>query len=258
MAQFGHYTRFKFDGFYSDMLGLYIVSTDDVTNERIYGTSSSLDLNQEYKIPIFNVKKRGNISFDIEITKLDAYHNPLKITRENHDDIMYWLEKEEPRVLEIGDMVFYGCFTEYKEWSVSQQGIIRLTFQIVQANAFTSVIVHNYTVATEKYITVNNLSNLERYTYSDIEINPLADSTTGVTIWNKTTQETFTLSNLVKGQKIRIYGASQEIVNLSDTTKNVFKNYSGEFIQLRQGENELKITGNVEITFLNQFNLGMR
>jgi hypothetical protein len=48
------------------------------------------------------------------------------------------------------------------------------------------------------------------------------------------------------------------IINLSDTTKNVYKNFQGDFIRFVQGRNELKITANAEVTFINQYQLGIR
>lgn len=259
MAQFVYYKEFKFNNIDSEKYQLYIVSTDKIDTYRQIGVKSKLDIDENYSRPLFKAKTKERNSFDIELTRLDEDNNPLSMSEEYIDLILEWLEKDEPKCLEVGGILYYGCFTDYKIWyNCYGQGIMKFTFEMSDYYCYSSIIRNMYNLANKDYLVVElmNKSNIKKIAPIDIKLIATGDCTFKIS--NQRNKKSYYQKDVKKGEQIQIYGESHEVVCLNDLNKNVFKNKDGDWLFLEYGINKLRLEGVGYVLIEYQTPLGLR
>ena len=261
MSQFWRYEEFRFNDVDSSRYHLYIISKESNTDSRSMGVKSDIVIDENYKNPLFENKKVNRDKFTIEITKLDEYKNPYNMTLEDYDNLLRWLEHDEPLPLEVNGLIYYGCFTEYSSWN-TDKGIITLTFEMSEKWAYSRLIRNSYIIDGFKEIKIYNKTNINKNAYVDItfELYSPTNKTLSNTlkIYNKDTNKIFSLKSLVMGDKIKICGDTHEIYCINNENKNIFANKEGEFIELIYGLNRLLITGTIKMVIEYQVPIGHR
>lgn len=261
MAYFWRYDEFRFNNIDSSRYNLYIVSKDSRIDDRPIGLNSEMSVDENYKNPLFEGKKANRNKFNIEITKLNEYGNPYPITLEDYDNLLRWLEHDEPLPLEVNGLVYYGCFIEYSSWN-AEKGIITLTFEMSERWAYSTIVRNSYIVDGIKEIKLYNKTNINKNAYMDITFELYSPTNKPLSnilkIHNIDTNKTFILKAISQGDKIRICGDTHEIYCINNESKEVFMNKEGDFIDLAYGLNRLVIEGTVRITIEYQYPIGHR
>ena len=261
MSQFStHNKAFKFKGIDSEKWQLYIVTTRKIDDERPFGIISKLDMDENYSRPLFNKKTKERPSFNIELTRLDEDNNPLGMNDAYLTKIFKWLNSSKPDILEVGGFIYYGCFTKCNRWDNSAyKGILNYTFEMSDYYCYSHVMRNSYNLSDKDYMHVRliNDSNVDENEIP-IDIKFRATDNTNLIIRNLSNNKKFIQSNILSGEEIQIYGESHEIFCMNNLTKNVFKNKSGDWINLIYGQNNLKVEGNGIITFTYQIPYGLR
>lgn len=252
MAQFLNSASFNFNGIDSERFHMYIVTTDSLTENREIGLKSSLNMNDEYLRPTFNSKSSSRKTFTIQMAKLDFYKNPLPMIETDFDNLIRWLEHEEPLPLEVNGLVYYGCFIDYSTWN-AKKGIITLTFEMSERWAYSRITRDTFNISNTKVVKLPNKTNINKNVPLNINFKvkniPGGAINKTFTLTNCETNKTFSVSGLEENDEICLCGDTHEIYCVNNENKNVFNNKKGEFIELVYGLNRLKVTGTVIITF---------
>ena len=260
MSQFAHYSNFKFKNIDSERYQLYIVNTESTETDRKYGVTSKLEIDDSYQIPLFKAKTKERNSFDIEFTRASQdLEYPLPMPEEYKDEILAWLEYDEPQPLEVNGILYYGCFTNYQGWdNHNLMGVMKFTFEMSDYYAYTPVDINTYDLIHKNYMYIDlaNKSNIRKDAPLDIVFKANEDGDFKIT--NNRNGQVYIQKDVLKNEIIRIYGETHEVVCLNNENKNVFKNKDGDWIKLSYGINRLKLEGHGIFTIEYQTPLGLR
>lgn len=261
MAQFKDYSKFIFNGISSDMHGVYIVTTDDNSTERLFGLNSSLETEDgigNTKLPIR--RKDDTYNFNVEIMKLNEWNDVLPMSDKEYDNIIRWLMVDDICPLEVGGLVHYGIFKSGTEFhNPYRQGIIKLEFESICPHPYTPIMTSVLKVLGDKTISLENKSNLNRKTYLDIDIQKI-NSAGNVEIINLKNGKSFKVNNLALKEEVKIIGEDVfEVESITNPDRNMFKSLEYKsFPYIEYGINKIKIIGDCKIRIRFQVPVALR
>jgi hypothetical protein len=261
MAQLLDYNTFIFNGVSSERYSLFIVSTGDVNEERIFGLNSSFEYEDSIgDRKLFSRRKNDYYKFDVEIMKLDAWNGVIPMSEKEYDDVIRWLMVDEAKPLQVGSIVHYGFFNDGREFhNPRRQGIIKLVFESASPYPYSAIMTNVFRVKLDKTIELENKSNINKNVYMDIDIEKTS-ANGDVTIINKRTGKSFKVKNLELGEQIKILGDGlMEVESITYPKKNMYPNLEySVFPYLVYGRNNIKIIGDCKIRIRYQYPIANR
>ena len=244
-------TEFTYDGIKGSDRGLYLVKTNSGMIE------SSFGYKKENKIEQIN-DNIFSYGFDteplrFEITLAKIKEDDLLWDYKTRRDVVEWLFQDDykPFVSLDNPEVIYYCklIGDAKRFDNGlMQGYITLTMECNSPYAYSPSYIYtwDYSNCKSNIIEIENLSNVKKYYYPEIEIEMVDD--TNVEIKNLSNAgEVFKIGILKQGEVIYIDNNMQRIEsNLPNTYR--LGNFNKNWLRLVKGYNLLKITGNVKIS----------
>lgn len=244
MLQLHDAKHFRFDGELKK--DWRIVNTTNDTSFNI-GRKKSIQTEDGIISPIFKGITTDLPSLTFEIFKVDYEGEPCAMTREDLFELNRWLDRNEPRALEIDGFIYYGLFSPSSGgWYSNEFGIIELNFDMTLPYMFMNVVEKSSKVITESNFEIRNKSNVFKdLVYPDIEIEVVKGDT--IEIKNLTNGQLTKLSNLVAGNTYVIYNQEKQMVNMNNVKENVYANSNKRYQNLSYGVNRFKIINNGEM-----------
>lgn len=200
-------------------------------------------------------------SFRLQIIKLDKENNILPLTDKDIRFLKVNLLLKQPAPLISEDntgIVYYGIFKNITLNNTRTRGYLDVDFEMTEPHAYTSVrhfYVRNASSSNETRTNIMCEDEVDKY-YPDFVIEVTENGS--VTITNHTTNEEMVLNNLVKGEKIHVYGDRVfQMVNETAPEKNVYTNSNGKFISLKYGKNIISLKGYARVDIACQFRIGI-
>ena len=243
LLQLHNAKHFRFDGKLDKRW--FIVNT---TNETSFSLARKKSLQIETGIfqPVFKGITSELPSFDFEIFKVNDNLEPVEMTTQDLFELNKWLDRSEPKPLEVNGFIYYGIFSPQNGmWYPNKLGRIELKFDMAVPYMYGAVVENNYRVKKSKIINIENKSNIDELVYPDIEI--MVINGDSVTIKNLTNGKETTLNNLKVDNIYRIYNQERQMVNLTNVKENVYFNSNRKYINLVYGINRFSITTNGEV-----------
>lgn len=244
-------TTISFNGVNSTRYNLYLCNVGNGLDRQL-GTGRSFSMEDGNLISVDD----DNPTFDIQLVKLNKHGDPSPITDTELFEIKRWLYSPKdfkPLMIDRQPTVYYGMFIGGQIWqNECNQGYLTLQFQLNSGHAYTTQQNSVYRVNGTKTINLRSKHNYELYNKIDIEIE--LTSGNSFTIENLSSGQKMTLTNIPSDTKhIRIYNEDMEqIIDLDNPTKLIRGCFNKVFIHLVNGDNEIKITGNGIVKFINQ------
>lgn len=241
MLQLHDAKHFRFDGELKE--GWLLVNTTNDTTFSI-GRKKSIQTEDGVLQPIFKGITSELPSFNFEIFKVDESNDPCEMTREDIFELNRWLDRNEPRALEVDGFIYYGLFSPQTGiWYPNNWGRIELKFDMILPYAFMNVIDSTITVNGVENIKIKNKSNVHKdYVYPDIEIKVISGDE--ITIKNLTNGQETILSNLTAGNTYTIYNQEKQMINEDNVRENVYLNSNKKYQNLEYGINRFRISNN--------------
>lgn len=250
MAQFRH-TKFSFDGVSCDEFGLIMVNVGGGEMTRQIGLQRSLSLSENsYGKFSFDEISTETPTFTITLLKCSKNYDPQPITQEEIFKINNWLFKTKefkPFISQDNpSIVYYGMFVGGNLWqNENNEGYLEVQFQLNAPHAYGVMQKIAKQVSGEKEFSIICKDNVNGYSLPDFEFH-LQDGETEFKVENLTTGQVMSYSNLdSKSRKGYLYNEGcQHTVSLIDSTINMRPKSNGNFLKLKYGNNNIKITGN--------------
>ena len=245
MLQLHDAKHFKFDG--EEKREWFIVNTSNDTSFSI-GRKKSIQTEDGAFQPIFKGITSELPSFNFEIFKVDLISGePCEMTREDMFELSRWLDRSEPKALEVDEFVYMGIFSPQTGiWYPNGWGRLELKFDMVLPYMLGLPVEDTYEIEGEEIIIIENDSNVYGdYVYPDFQIGILEGDT--ITITNLDNEKTTTLNNLKVDNIYAIHNQERQMINESNATENVYMNSNKTYQNLELGDNSLKISTNGKI-----------
>ncbi len=121
-------------------------------------------------------------------------------------------------------------------------------------NAFSLSRTNGVKVRDGRIIKIDNRSNAVDSIDTELYINLKDSNTSSVTVENLTNGNKMVLANLESKECLYINGQNQYIVSKVDKNRNIYPKFSGQYIKLNKGVNEIKVTVNglTEVEIIHQ------
>lgn len=234
---------FKFDGIDSRMFSLSVVNINNDGNISNFGKRNTISEEDGVgEIPVFYGIKGGCQELTLELFKCDKEGNPLVITDNDKREISRWLFKNCYKPLECNGLIYYCICTDGNLWSnESGMGYFEIKMRMSSPYAYSPIMYKPVTVTNEKTIEVYNKSTVCENIYPDIEF-LLMNESTSIKITNLTTQQVIEFNGLEKQDNIYVYNDGvKQVISKLDATRNIFKLFNKEWLELTYGKNIIKI-----------------
>jgi Phage tail protein. len=241
---------FIYDGINSTDYGVYLVKIDNAFIRTPFGYNREIVEEQipRRDKPYFFRLQTKPLQFDITIALIDELW-----TIERRMQIIEWLFQDDYKPFISGDNldVIYYCMPvgDPERFDTSlNEGYANLTMRCNSPYAYSpTYIVNYYSGQSTNPIVLENISNVQRYNYPEIEIELL--SGTGFSISNLTDgNRTLSFDNLQSGEIIYINNERKQIISSLPNTYR-YSNSNKTWFRLVRGYNSVQITGDVNVSF---------
>lgn len=202
------------------------------------------------------------IEFTILISPLEKEWTP-----ELKGVVGQWLIQDSYKEFQFADDLekFYyaKCVNAADLHLLKKQGYLELTFRTNSAYAWSEEKIESFDLTnnpTNSTVTINCLSNINKPYRPDLDIE-LMDGETNITIRNLDntkmesdglTEKVFKFTDLRMNERISVDNEN-EFIKSNNQTSNPFAKFSGEWLELVNGENRLEITGKCKIKIRTQY-----
>ncbi|WP_346884876.1 hypothetical protein [Clostridium sp. UBA4395] len=198
----------------------------------------------------------GNyIEVPLQIRKVDIDGISKPIVGVEVEFINRWLfGHANDRDLEYQNKHYKGLFRKGYRWKENaSSGILDVIFTMVN-NAFSLSRTHGVKVRDTRIIKIDNRSNAVDYLDTEILVNLKDSNVNSVTIENLTNGNKMVLANLESKECLYINSQNQYIESKVDRNRNIYPKFTGQYIKLSKGINEIKITTNglTEVEIIHQ------
>ncbi len=243
---------FIFDGIKSSDMGLYNVRVGHSGFVEVPFVGRA-DIREKFSskkiIPSLHNVKREPITFTLQFMLMDNNLQPKEWTSEDRNRIGDWLIHDTYKSFQTSDDLgkYYYVIIEDAEklYLVSGKGYLEVTCRTNSPYVWSPTYILPFDLSdndTETSIIIDNKSNVEKYYYPKIEIESLADNTN------------VELKNLSNGGKVTKFEGlnNGEIISVDNENRfiksdlfgsNPFEKFNKEWLELVQGDNEIKVTG---------------
>lgn len=253
-------SEFTFDDIESKDMGVILVSVgNDVLSEHslTYDVSPIIDTSKgNPEGYLYGIENDTPNPIELTIALVDKVGNPRAWTVKERNRIFSWLVQDDykPFVSEDDKEVIYyfKCIGIKKEFNSNLQGLVTLTMQPSSPFAYTPTIEHKYynTIGKTNSITIDNISNTEKYYYPYIHIYNY-DNTGKIEIFNNNTRQKFTIENLEVGEEVIVDMKMKHI--FSSIGANRLKDSNMNWLGLVRGINNISFSGEAEFNIKCQF-----
>lgn len=251
--------EFEYNGISSNTMGVSCVSIDSSgMKESPFGMKRSI---REEKIngrdkPYFHGFEKECLTFKMTIGKINE--DNLEWTFEERKKISEWLYTDyyAPLLSLDNPEVIYYC-TPIDDGlrfdNGIMQGYITITMKCNAPYPFSPTYIEEYKYEQniDNIIEINNLSNVTKYYYPEIQV--CSDDTNFKLINLTNNGEEFTFNNIDKGETIYINNEMKQIeTDKKDLKGNkVYRltNFNKNWFKLVKGVNRIKVEGNVNVLF---------
>lgn len=238
--------HFKFNGKSSRDFQLRICQIGNGKDDKTFGIERTA--NKESGIGMVSTLKGFSYqtpSIEITLIKTDG-HRPLPFTKEERFEIIKWLFQDDfkPFISEDDESkVYYALFTKgSRYYNGLDQGYLNLTMELNAPCAFSPVLTNFFYVCESQLIEFENKTNVERFTYPDLEF-CLNGETTDLTIENLTTGDVMSFANLKPETHLYCYNEDlKQLQCLNDPSYNARPCFNNQWLKLAQGHNLLRIS----------------
>lgn len=197
-------------------------------------------------------------TFSIYLTFVDSSEIAIMPTVQQKIKVLNWLMPSDGQykafVPEDNGLEYYVKVTSMTEQQYQNGVELQLTFQMNSPYTYIPLIVKDFNLSgmpnQTATINVENLCNVMT-TFKPIirfKASPYSTGTTSFTVTNNTTGDSFTISDIEAGESIYINNR-REFINssLEDTFR--LNNFTGDFIKMYQGMNNLTFKGEGKVFF---------
>lgn len=254
MAQFRH-ELFTYDGKSSRDYNLYVCKTD-TDGSRLFGANKSIKEEENYGfIPTFQGVKYNSPTINITIICADDRGNAIPLDDERCFEINKWLFQDEYKPFtsyDNRDIIYYAIFTKGTNYDINKRkGYLELEMRLDSGCAYSNITYHTFNVSGSKTVNVTNKSNVTEYLYPDVEF--VLSGGNSVEIRNNTLGETMSFNNLPSNCHVYCYNEGlKHIVDINNPDVNLRENFNKVWLKLAYGVNSITITGDCEISIINQ------
>ncbi len=202
------------------------------------------------------LENAGNyIEVPLQIRKVDENEISKPIVGVEVEFINRWLfGHANDKGLEYQKRHYKGLFRKGYRWKENAcNGILDVIFTMVN-NAFSLSRTNGVKVRDGRIIKIDNRSNAVDSIDTELYINLKDSNTSSVTVENLTNGNKMVLANLESKECLYINGQNQYIVSKVDKNRNIYPKFSGQYIKLNKGVNEIKVTVNglTEVEIIHQ------
>ena len=229
------------------ILGVQKTGKSTTTTSRKHYLGNSF--NSELQIP----------SFNIQFTFVNKGEDLKMPTPEEKLEVLNWLMPSDgqykPFVPESNGLEYFVKVTAMTEQEYQNGLYITVTFQMNSPYTFVPMIVRNLNLTglpdKTANISIDNLCNVEEVFKPIIKFegNPYSTSQTSFTVTNKTTGDTFTISDINPSEVIYINNR-REFINSSLPDESPINNMTGDFITMFRGQNNFTFSGDGKVFFM--------
>ncbi|EDS77140.1 conserved hypothetical phage-related protein [Clostridium botulinum C str. Eklund] len=251
--------QFEYNGISSDTMGVSCISVDTSgMKESPFGIKRNIQEEQinGRDIPYFNGFEKECLTFKMTIGKINE--DDLEWTFDERKKIAEWLYTDyyAPLLSLDNPEVIYYC-TPIDDGSRFDNGLfhgyITVTMKCNAPYPFSPTYIeqYNHKQAISDIIEINNLSNISKYYYPEIQVHSEDTSFKLVNLTNG--GEELAFSNIDKGETIYINNQMKQI----ESDKKDFKgnkvyrlsNFNKNWFKLVKGINRIKVVGDVDVIF---------
>lgn len=255
-------SEFTFDDIESRDMGVILVSLEnDVLSEHslTYDVDPIIDIsNNGLEGYLYGIENKAPNTIELTLALVDKVGNPKAWTVKERARIFSWMVQEDykPFVSEDDSEVIYylKCVGVKKEFNSNLQGLVTFIMQPSSPYAFTPTIEYKYynTIGKTNSITIDNISNIEKYYFPTIHIYNCGN-TGKVEIFNNNTQQRFTIENLEVDEEVIVDMQMKHI--FSSIGVNRLKDSNMNWLGLVRGVNNISFSGEAEFNIKCQFPL---
>ena len=236
---------FYFDGKHTSDFQLRMVSLDSNEQTQPFGLNKTLELESTGTM-VSGLKsvKYNSVKFDIVLTKSDGI-SLLPFSEQEKFEIIQWLFQDEFKPISFDDqkdVLYYVVFTTGTNYQNGfKQGYLKLTMELNAPCGFTHPTKEELRVVGETTIEVFNRTNVERFSYPDIEFKLMGDSCELI-IENLTTGEKMSFKEIAPQTHAYCYNESMKQLScLNDPSYNLRPCFNGTWLRFCQGRNVIRI-----------------
>ena len=237
-------THFFYDGVDSRFLNIGLFREDKkISGDIAFSQSIEYEDAGNGGTPFFKNLSRSASSFEFLVAKFNNLTQEiLPLTVKDRIDIMDFLIKDSPREfidLDAGsDIKTYCTFKNASmETSPTLRGFLRVTMELYGYGSYLNAVYSkNLVRENTKTIEVWNKSNCESHINPIIEVDFTDTSGLGY----------FQIENLNTHESIKVYGKPGKYIvyNQNCFISGEYDDYTGEFISLKKGVNNIRLSGN--------------
>lgn len=254
MAQFRH-EMFTYDGVNSRDYNLYICRTG-TGESRLFGADRTIKEEESNNfIPTFQGVKYNAPTIRITLVCADNKGKVIPLDEERCFAINKWLFQDEYKPFtsyDNKDILYYAIFTKGANYEVGcKKGYLELEMRLDSGCAYSNLIYHSYVVNGSKTVEVINKSNIEKYSYPDVEFKILSGNS--ITVRNDTLGISMEFTNLPNKCHAYCYNEGlKHIVDKTNPDNNLRDNFNKVWLKTMYGANQITITGHCEINIISQ------
>jgi len=225
--------EFKYNGMDVERMSFTPYETTFILEKRLLKASEELE----------NV---GNyIEVPLSIRKVDKDGVSKPIDGVEVEFINRWLfGHSTDRILELEGYIYIGLFRKGYRWKENaSKGTLDVIFTMVN-NAYGKKYIVTNKLRDTRICKVDNRSNSVNSLDTELTINLMDSNASSVIIENLTNGNKMVLTNLENNECLYINSENQYIESKVDRNRNIYPKFSGQYIKLNKGINEIKITTN--------------
>lgn len=197
----------------------------------------------------------NHIEVPISIRKVDKDGISKPIEGVEVEFINRWLfGHSNDKDLEFQGILYKGLFRKSYKWKENaSNGTLDVIFTMVN-NAYAYNRCDSKKIRDSRIVKIDNRTNAVDYLDTELCINLMDTNARNITIENLTNGNKMILTNLESKESLYINCKNKYIVSRIDENRNIYPKFSGQYIKLNKGENEIKITTNglTEVEIIHQ------
>lgn len=237
---------FRFDGRHTDEFQLRLVQVGSTDGEQSFGIDRSIET-ESVGTMISGLKSisYNTLKFEITLTKTDGI-NLLPFTEEDKFETIRWLFKNDFKAITFDDqkdVLYFVIFTKGSNYQNGfKQGYLNLTMELNAPCGFTNITTGAMRVQGETTFDLFNRTNMETFSYPDVEFELIGD-TTSIQIENLTTGEVMAFEDLKPSTHAYCYNEDiKQLSCINNPSYNIRPYFNKTWLKLTYGRNTLKIT----------------
>lgn len=237
---------FRFNGKHTDDFQLRIFQIGSSDNTQTFGLDRSLEteLTNHLTLGLKSVKY-NTLKFDLTLSKYDGV-NLLPFTEDDKFEIIRWLFQDDYKAITFDnqkDVLYYVMFTKGSSYqNAFKEGYLNLTMELNAPCGFTNITTGAMRVQGETTFDLFNRTNVEMFTYPDIEFE-LLGRTTSIQIENLTTGDVMTFEGLTPSTHAYCYNEGlKQLSCVYKPSYNLRPFFNKCWLRLAYGRNTIRIS----------------